>query len=165
MVWSEDVKRIVELLNVPEKVRLNDMMPPKFVSVDEEKRELTVAFDIEKWMENSRNELHGGICCTAFDLTTGIASAPYSMSATQESTAGDERFFKHMKYPRIATVDMNINFISRVEGEGNRLILTVRVVKPGMTLVRLSGEAYSEHSGKLAATCTATYAILRDVKK
>ena len=77
MNWAEKVEYMVASRRKCEKLeQMSDLISHNvnFISADNEKQEYIVEFKIEKWMENPRNELHGGVCCTFFDTTTAIAS-------------------------------------------------------------------------------------------
>ena len=67
MTWAEKIKYIFDKKKeLPGGDKMSDKMDKciKFVSADNDKKEYEVEVKIEKWMENPRNELHGGVCCT-----------------------------------------------------------------------------------------------------
>lgn len=145
MTWAEKVEYIFNRRK-PEKIeQMSDMVNSsmEFAGVDDEKKEYTVEIKIQKWMENPRNELHGGVCCTFFDTTTALASI---------ALAGEKT---------VATVDLYTNFIARMPGS-ETLVITTKVIKAGKTFIRLSAEAYSKESGKLIATCMSNYTVLSE---
>ena len=144
MNWAEKVEYMVASRRKCEKLeQMSDLISHnvKFISADNEKQEYIGEFKIEKWMENPRNELHGGVCCTFFDTTTAIAS----LAIAQDRT--------------VATVDLYTNFIARMPGS-ETLVITTRVVKGGKRFIRLSAEAHSKETGKLIATCMSNYTVL-----
>ena len=122
--------------------RLNEMMNPHVVSVDEENKKYVVGFEIEDWMLNQRAELHGGICSTAFDIAAGMGA--YILSGKKS----------------VATVDMYVNFISRMPGDEN-LEIEVRLIKAGRSFIRFCADGHSTKTGKLIATAMVTYAVLQ----
>ena len=89
MTWAEKVEYIFNRRK-PQKLEqmsemVNDSM--EFVGADDEKMEYTVEIKIQKWMENPRNELHGGVCCTFFDTTTALASIALAGEKTVATAA------------------------------------------------------------------------------
>ena len=144
MSWAERIEFMLTSVRAKEKrAQMSDMISDslRFVSADNEKQEYTVEFKLEKWMENPRNELHGGVCCTFFDTTTGVASLAIAENRT------------------VATVDLCTNFIARMPGS-ETLVIKTQVVKGGRRFIRLAAEAYSKESGKLIATCMSNYTVL-----
>ena len=144
MNWAERVEFMLTTKKAEEElVQMSGMVNHslQFVSADNEKQEYIVEFKIEKWMENPRNELHGGVCCTFFDTTTAMASLAIAESRT------------------VATVDLYTNFIARMPGS-ETLVIKTHVVKGGRRFIRLAAEAYSKESGKRIATCMSNYTVL-----
>lgn len=144
MTWAEKIKYIFDKKKeLPGGDKMSDKMDKciKFVSADNEKKEYEVEVKIEKWMENPRNELHGGVCCTLFDTTMGHAAAAAVTSR------------------KMATVDLYTNFIARMPGT-ETLVIKTRIIKAGRTFIRVSAEAYSKESGKLIASSASNFTVL-----
>ena len=143
--WAERIEFLInkKVSNSVDDGRLGSYLVGKFISADEEKKEFTVEFKIERWMENPRAELHGGALSAMFDMVTGIGSS---------SVAG---------HVNLATLDLYVNFLSRADGT-DTMVLKTKIVRAGRRFIRLYSEGSSKATGKLIGTCTANYAILAD---
>lgn len=111
-------------------------------SCDYENQSVTLRFEIEDWMMNPGNILHGGMMSTMLDITMGIGTLTLS---------GFYCF----------TVNMSISFLEPVKS-GDVLLITARATRIGQTFVQLVGEAYSEKMGKVAATSTGVFVLSKE---
>lgn len=117
--------------------RLNQMLAPSFVSCGEDGT-VTLSFGISEWELNPRSELHGGAIAAMFDLALGIVTRCVS------------------KHDSIATTDMSISYLRRVERDDS-ILITIKVQKNGRQMVRLYGEAHSGKTGKIVASAQCSY--------
>lgn len=141
MQLTAKIQSLTLLLETEYAESLDGMMKPKFKGGNDETREYTISFPIGGWQMNLFGIMHGGICATSFDIAMGIVCS---------AIANDKR---------VLTVDMFINYISPLEG-GDEFTITVKVLRIGGQFIRLQAEGYSENSGALVATATASYLLL-----
>ena len=118
--------------------RIHEMMKKSFVACSEKERWLTLAYEVEEWELNPIGTMHGGLIATAIDASCGLLVRYLSGSL------------------RTPTVSMTLNYLTPVQ-VGERLLVTVRAVKVGRSLVNLCAEAVLENSKKTAATATAVF--------
>lgn len=130
------IRMAVEETNDPP--RIHEMMKKSFVACSEKERWLTIAYEVEEWELNPIETMHGGLIATAIDASCGILVRYLSGTL------------------RTPTVSMTINYLATVPA-GERLLVTVRAVKVGRSLVNLCAEAVLEKSKKTAATATAVF--------
>ena len=153
MTWAENVKDIMDKFeHQKEAVTMCDFCEKSMylIEADDEKMEFSVEIKIEKWMENPRGELHGGVCATFFDTATGIAAIA-AVRVKKENDIADKN--------DVATVDLYTNYVARMPKD-QTLVVTTRVLKNGRQFIRFECEARSKESGKLIATCMANYVAL-----
>ncbi len=153
MTWAENIKDIIDKFErEKESFTMCDFTEKSIYlsHVDNEKMEFSVEIKVEKWMENPRKELHGGVCATFFDTVTGIAAIA-SVRVKKENDAADKN--------DVATVDLYTNFVSRMPND-QTLVITTRVLKNGRQFIRFESQARSKETGKLIATCMANYVAL-----
>ena len=86
----------------------------------------------------SAGHLHGGIICTAFDITIAALA----------------RFFAGKNYA--PTISLDVKFIRPVK-VGDRMLVTAKAVATGRRITQLTCEAYSEQTGKLVASGASVY--------
>ncbi len=141
---QKETKELEELLREAvsrscggEEQRLNQMLDPSFQSCGDDGT-ITLSFGIDEWELNPRGELHGGAIAAMFDLALGIVTRCVS------------------RKDNIATTDMSISYLRRVERD-DTILITIKVQKNGRQMVRLYGEAHSGKTGKIVASAQCSY--------
>lgn len=132
------VERTLYENNVRQKDSVNGMMRSQKAGCSYEDRTLTFAFPIQSWQVNRAGMLHGGIMCTAFDLT---------IAAPARFCAG-ENF--------APTISLDVRYIRPVK-VGETLLVTARATSEGRRVTQLTAEAHIRETGKLAATAASVY--------
>ena len=132
------VERTLYENNVRQKDSVNGMMRSQKAGCSYEDRTLTFAFPIQSWQVNRAGMLHGGIMCTAFDLT---------IAALARFCAG-ENF--------APTISLDVRYIRPVK-VGVTLLVTARATSEGRRVTQLTAEAHIRETGKLAATAASVY--------
>lgn len=154
---SEDIKRGQELLeahaertleenNVNQKDRINGMMRSEKAGCSYADKTLTFAFPAQQWQANRAGTLHGGIICTAFDLTISALA----------------RFFAGENFA--PTVSLDVKYVRPVK-VGDRMLVTAKATATGRRITQLTCEAYSEDSGKLVATGASVFLNVDTMKE
>lgn len=138
-------KTVVEY-NEGQKDNINGMMKIELSECSYDDRTLTFIFPVQQWQANRAGHLHGGIICTAFDITTAALARFYA----------GENF--------APTVSLDVKFLRPVN-VGDRLI--VKAVAPGVgrRITHMTCEGYSESTGKLSALGAAVYMNVDTVKE
>ncbi len=121
--------------NVEQEEKLNGMMQCSAYDCSFEDQTLTYEFPIQEWMENRVGQLHGGIICTAFDLTIAALARFYA----------GENF--------APTINLDVNYV-RPSYSGDTLIVTARAASIGKRITHLTAEAFSKKTNKLVATAS-----------
>jgi len=124
--------------NVIQKDSINGMMRAERIDCSFEAKTLSFGFPVQQWQVNRVGTLHGGIICTAFDLT---------IAALAQFYAG-ENF--------APTVSLDVKYIRPVK-VGDMMIVTAKATAAGKRITQLTCEAYSRESGKLVATGASVY--------
>ncbi len=124
--------------NEIQKDTLNGMMQSLYVGCSYEEKTITLAFPLQKWQANRAGSLHGGMICTAFDITLAALA----------------RFYAGKNFA--PTVNLDVNYLRPVDLE-DTLQVTGKAIATGKRLTQLTGEAYSKKTGKLVATATSVY--------
>ena len=124
--------------NVVQKDSLNGLMRGEAAGCSYEDMQLTFAFPIQPWQANRVGRLHGGMICSAFDLTI----AAMARFCARENFA--------------PTVNLDVNYI-RPANVGDKLLVTAKATAVGRRIIQLTGEARAESTGKLVATATSIY--------
>ncbi|MDO4869423.1 MAG: PaaI family thioesterase [Bacillota bacterium] len=99
---------------------------------------LTFEFPVQAWQANRVGKLHGGIICSAFDLTIAALARFYARENFAPTISLD------VKYVRPASV-------------GDTLVVTAKATSTGRRLTQLTAEACSKTTGKLIATAASVY--------
>lgn len=134
-LMMEHAKQTVYQNNVEQEEKLNGMMQCSAYSCSFDDQSLTYEFPITEWMENRVGQLHGGIICTAFDVTIAALS----------------RFFAGENFA--PTVNLDVNYV-RPAYSGDTLVVTATAVAVGKRLTHVTAEAFSKKTGKLVASAT-----------
>lgn len=124
--------------NVQQKDTLNGMMKGKAAGCSFEEKSLSFAFPVQQWQANRVGNLHGGIICTAFDITIAALARFYA----------GENF--------APTVSLDVKYVRPVE-VGDELVVVAKATATGKRITQLTAEAVSGKSGKLVATAASVY--------
>ncbi|MEG2174347.1 MAG: PaaI family thioesterase [Oscillospiraceae bacterium] len=118
--------------------RINQLMDLQFIDCSAEEKTLTLGFDVEWWMMNPFDTMHGGMICTAFDMTFGSLAIVLS----------DKTW--------TPTIQLAVSFIRPI-GPGAHLRVKVHAASIGKTVSNLTGEVTKAGSDTVYATATAVF--------
>ena len=116
---------------------VNGLMAPQLVSVDENRQSATFRYVALPWETNRVGGLHGGVMASMLDHACGLTVTAY---------------IGHWA----PTMSLNMEYI-RPASIGDSLLVTAWAVAVGRRTIRMRGEITSEATGKLIATCTASF--------
>ena len=143
---EEHVAKTLLENNIEQRDTLNGMMKSSEGRCSFEDKTLTFEFPVQPWQANRVGNLHGGMICTAFDLTIAALARFYA----------GENF--------APTVSLDVKYISPVK-VGDTLTVTARATATGKRITQLTGEAYIKETGRLAATAASVYMNVDTVKE
>ena len=132
------VEKTLHENNEVQKDLLNGMMKCSDAGCSFEERTLAFAFPVQPWQANRVGNLHGGVICTAFDMTIAALARFYA----------GENF--------APTVSLDVKYIRPVK-VGDELIVTAKAIVTGRRISQSTAEAVSAESGRLAATASAVF--------
>ena len=135
---EEHVRRTLHENNVVQQETLNGMMKCEDGGCSFEDGTLTFVFPVQPWQANRVGGLHGGVICTAFDITIAALA----------------RFYAGKNFA--PTVSLDVKYVRPVQ-VGDRLVVTAKATATGRRIIQLTGEAYSQETGKLSATAASVY--------
>ena len=143
---EEHVAKTLRENNIEQRDTLNGMMKSSEGRCSFEDKTLTFEFPVQPWQANRVGNLHGGMICTAFDLTIAALARFYA----------GENF--------APTVSLYVKYIRPVK-VGDTLTVTARATATGKRITQLTGEAYIKETGRLAATAASVYMNVDTVKE
>ena len=143
---EEHVAKTLRENNIEQRDTLNGMMKSSEGRCSFEDKTLTFEFPVQPWQANRVGNLHGGMICTAFDLTIAALARFYA----------GENF--------APTVSLDVKYIRPVK-VGDTLTVTARATATGKRITQLTGEAYIKETGRLAATAASVYMNVDTVKE
>lgn len=143
---EEHVAKTLRENNVEQRDTLNGMMKSSEGRCSFEDKMLTFEFPVQPWQANRVGNMHGGMICTAFDLTIAALARFYA----------GENF--------APTVSLDVKYIRPVK-VGDTLTVTARATATGKRITQLTGEAYIKETGRLAATAASVYMNVDTVKE
>ena len=136
--FAEKCRDFIEFTSARTAQRLYGLMQPEFVDCDVEEQSLTVAFPAQEWELNAGGAMHGGITTAMIDSVMGSINHVLCGELTP-------------------TIQLNVSFLRGGPSEG-RVIVKVKVVKLGRSIIYDVGEAWDEaRPGKLIATAEGTF--------
>lgn len=138
--FMEHVRTFVEERQVKLPNTINSMMNFSLIHADEVKGELELAFPVSKWQINPMHTMHGGMICTAFDISMGCLS--YALNGGNPNP----------------TIDMNVHFVCGIP-EGETLFIKVTSMYAGSRIVQLEAHAYLSNQVTLAAQASGSYIV------
>ncbi len=136
MEYENRVREILENLRNNSGGMLSNMMDPKYVSCDSEKKITRIRFHRFKWEENGRGEVHGGVVSAMLDTSMGTTAMA---------------FLNH----DVSTADLSVTYIRPFTGRD--FLIESEITHLGRRVVRLQARAYDEETGKLLATSTSNF--------
>lgn len=140
------VQKTIYENNEEQKDLINGMMKPENAGCSFENKTLTFAFPVQPWQANRIGHLHGGIICTAFDITVAALA----------------RFYAGKNFT--PTISLDVKFIRPVQ-VGDKMMVTAKAIAAGRRISHLTCEAYSKNTGKLLATGASVYMNVDTVKE
>ena len=143
---EEHVAKTLLENNIEQRDTLNGMMKSSEGRCSFEDKTLTFEFPVQPWQANRVGNLHGGMICTAFDLTIAALARFYA----------GENF--------APTVSLDVKYIRPVK-VGDTLTVTARATATGKRITQLTGDAYIKETGRLAATAASVYMNVDTVKE
>lgn len=124
--------------NRVQKDTVNGMMQSIKIGCSYEDLSITLGFPVLQWQANRGGMMHGGVICTAFDITAAAVA----------------RFCAGENYA--PTISLDVKYIRPVQ-LGDTLIVTARATAAGRRITQIVCEAVSKDTGKLAATAATVY--------
>lgn len=140
------VKKSIYEINVEQKDLINGMMNVSTAECSYEDKTVTFAFPIQEWQANRVGNLHGGIICTAFDITIAVLARFYA----------GENF--------APTISLDVKFVRPVM-VGDTMLVTAKAIAVSKRISQLTCEAYSQKTGKLVASGASVYMNVDTVKE
>jgi uncharacterized protein (TIGR00369 family) len=132
------VEKTLHENNVIQQDLLNGMMKCSDGGCSFEEQTLAFTFPVQPWQANRVGNLHGGVICTAFDMTIAALARFYA----------GENF--------APTISLDVKYVRPVK-VGDELIVTAKATATGKRISQLTAEAVSRDSGKLVATAASVY--------
>lgn len=111
---------------------INSLMQYQLYDCSFEEKTLDCIFPVEEWMLNPSGAMHGGLICTAIDITFGTLSI----------------FLTDNGSP---TVKLDVSFVRPIK-MGDIVLVKAKCINNGKTLSHLTGEALSMKTGRVCAT-------------
>ena len=112
--------------------------------VEIEPSRVTLAFEPAEWMFNPFGAVYGGVTATVIDVLLGAA-----IHTTLPAGSG------------YATNDLHVRYLRAINADTGRLVATGAVVHVGRRHATVEGKVEVETTGKLIATGTAAFTVLR----
>lgn len=140
------VERTLKENNIEQKESINGMMKSEKGECSFAGKMLSFEFPVQSWQANRVGNMHGGIICTAFDLTIAALA----------------RFYARENFA--PTISLDVKYVRPVK-VGDVLIVKAFATATGKRITQLTGEAYSKQTGKLAATAASVYMNIDTVKE
>lgn len=132
--------------NVDQKDIICGLMKSEKVGCSYEDKSITLGFPVQQWQANRAGLMHGGMICTAFDMTAAALA----------------RFYAREYY--VPTVSLDVKYLRPVQ-IGDTLDVTVIALAAGKRITQIRAEAVSRSTGKLAATAASVYMNVDIVKE
>ncbi|MDO4518400.1 MAG: PaaI family thioesterase [Bacillota bacterium] len=135
---EEHLKQVIYGNNEIQKESINGMMKCSGGSCSFAEKTLTFNFPIQPWQANRVGNIHGGIICTAFDLTIAALA----------------RFYARKGFA--PTVNLDVNYV-RPAHIDDTLVVVAKATATGRRITQIVGEAFRKSDGKLVATASSIY--------
>lgn len=124
--------------NVKQEQTVNGMMKSIKIRCSGKDQSITLGFPVQQWQSNRAGMMHGGMICTAFDITAAAVA----------------RFCAGENYA--PTISLDVKYIRPVQ-VGDTLLVTAKATAAGRRITQIVCEAESKDTGKLVATAATVY--------
>lgn len=124
--------------NEVQKDTVNGMMKSVKIGCSYEDKSITLGFPVLPWQANRGGMMHGGVICTAFDMTAAAVA----------------RFCAGENYA--PTISLDVKYIRPVQ-LGDTMVVTAKATAAGKRITQIVCEAKSRDTGKLVATAATVY--------
>lgn len=138
MQMEEYLEKTMYENNVKQEQTVNGMMKSVKIGCSGEEQSITLGFPVQEWQANRAGMMHGGIICTAFDITAAAIA----------------RFCAGENYA--PTISLDVKYI-RPAQVGDMLLVTAKATAAGRRITQIVCEAESKNTGKLVATAATVY--------
>ena len=128
---------IISEMRETESNKMNVMLDPQPCGCDVDLSTTRIRYEAQDWEKNHRDEIHGGVVCSMFDLAMGMSVLAFSDS------------------PSVATADLDVSFIRPFTG--NSFIFEINIIHLGRRITRVRAAATDEENGKLLASASANF--------
>lgn len=136
----QSVETILAFLSRELPDAVQNMAAPRFVACDYEAKTLELAFDVQPWMRNPANILHGGLTAMMLDSTMGILSRCYVRGEGITPT-----------------ITMEVSYLLPIP-IGAELHVRARAAHTGRAISNLLAEAWvADEPGRLCATASGAF--------
>ena len=118
--------------------QINGMMRSEYHYCSYENGELSYSFPVQEWQANRAGMMHGGIMCTAIDMTVAALA----------------RFYAGEDYA--PTISLDVKFI-RPAKVGDIINVKAQIVSDGRRISHLTATVESQETRKLLASAASVY--------
>lgn len=132
--------------NVRQEKTVNGMMKSIKVGCSYEEKSITLGFPVQEWQANRGGMMHGGVICTAFDMTAAAVA----------------RFCAGENYA--PTISLDVKYIRPVQ-LGDTVLVTAKATAAGKRITQIVCQAESKETGKLVATAATVYMNVDTIKE
>lgn len=143
---EEYLEKTMHENNAVQKDTVNGRMKSIKIGCSFEEKSITLGFPVQDWQANRGGMMHGGMICTAFDITA---------AAVARYCAGENY---------APTISLDVKYIRPVQ-LGDTLIVTAKATAAGRRITQITCEAESKDTGKLAATAATVYMNVDTIKE
>ena len=135
---EEYLEKTMRENNINQKDTVNGMMQSVNMGCSYRDKSISLGFPILAWQANRAGMVHGGVICTAFDITAAAVA----------------RFCAGENYA--PTISLDVKYIRPVQ-LGDTMVVTARAVSAGRRITQIVCQAESRDTGKLVATAATVY--------
>ncbi|NLD19010.1 MAG: PaaI family thioesterase [Clostridiales bacterium] len=143
---EKHIEKTIYENNVEQKNLINEMMKSCSIECSFEEKTITFGFPVQPWQANRVGNMHGGLICTAFDLTLAALA----------------RFFARENFA--PTISLDVKYVRPIS-VGDMLLVKAKATSTGRRITQLTCEAYSKESEKLIATGASVYLNVDTMKE
>lgn len=132
--------------NEIQKETVNGRMKSVKIGCSYEDTSITLGFPVQEWQANRAGMMHGGMICTAFDITA---------AAIARYCAGENY---------APTISLDVKYIRPVQ-IGDQILVTAKATAAGKRITQIVCEAKSRDTEKLVATAATVYMNVDTTKR
>jgi len=136
--FEEFVDETMREYNEDYKDLIIGMMKAQRAACSFEDKTLILEFPIQPWQVNKAGTFHGGMMCTAMDMTVAVLT----------------RFYAGKNFT--PTVSLDVKYV-RPAKAGETMLVKALITSGGRRITQLTCEAYNSKTGKLLATGASVY--------